>query len=160
MSMKKPTHKKKSASTSAWNSLMIVVLLIVAIGIGTLLITKAKERAMVQESVQSSLEPSVLTLSPKEGCTLSESGDRHVCNIGVRNASSSEMSWVGYIGGISGATLSNDGYGVIAPDQSAFVELSVPVAYCETNPQGIGEVTIIDKERSTNQGIISFHCSN
>lgn len=158
--MKKTVHTKKNPTKRAWNSLLIVVIIIVVIGVAALFIAKSQETSLTQQLAPSSLEPSLLSLSPAEGCELDDAGTTYVCNIGVRNTSGYEMAWVGYVGGISGATLSNNGYGVIPAEQSGFVTISVPVAYCETNPQGIGEITIVDKEHSINQGEISFHCSD
>jgi hypothetical protein len=81
------------------------------------------------------------------------------CNIGIQNTANTPMKWVGYIGNIEGATLSDSGVGVVDSGKSAVVTLTVPVAFCN-NPTASGKVTIVEKSQSSNQGEVTFSCSD
>lgn len=159
--MKKAARKKNSSSSSnAWNILLIVVLIIVGLGIGTLFVVKSKEKARMATTGPSIVEASFLHIGPDKGCTTDEIDlTLYTCNIGIQNTANEPMEWVGYVGNIEGATLSDSGVGVVDAGKSAVVTLTVPIAFCN-DPYATGKVTLIDKSRSSNQGEVTFSCSS
>jgi len=100
-----------------------------------------------------------LTLTPEKGCKSDEASSKYLCDIGIQNTSDETMSWASHVTGLEGASLSSNGGGTISPQQSAVVQLSVPMSFCDSNEK-MGRIVFIDKSKSTNQGEVNFSCGS
>lgn len=154
--------KSKASGDKTTRNLIIVAAVVVLIGVVAFFAEKQK----VSDNQNAILPPGdttgvqVLHLKPDQGCKLDETGGNYECNMLVRNTSDIPLEWFGQIDGLEGAALSNNGEGTVEPNNKAIVTLTVPVAFCDANPDGKGTVAIKDSEKSTDESLASFYCSD
>jgi len=156
--MKKTVHHKKAQSTNGRNVLIAFLILLVLLG--GLFLTKHKKYGESKHMNLGSgiVGTTLLSLTPEKGCKTDEASNKYLCDIGVQNTSDETMSWAAHMTSLEGASLSNNGGGTINPQQSAVVQLSVPISFCNNNGK-MGKVVFIDKSKSTNQGEAVFSCA-
>lgn len=157
--LKKTGKSTKKLSSNNKRNLFIFGALLVCVGIllFALQLQQSAPPPVSSETYESVGSNEATALGPSQGCNLI--GTDYVCDIKINNPKDSPLEWSSLITGIDGASVSNGGFGNVEPNGSTIVQLTVPKAFCDTNPEGEGSIMILEDQKSSNQAETQFACS-
>lgn len=151
--------KSKKVSTVKKHWLFVISILLICSGVG-LYVFATRQTAPPAHSLDLPKEAETVesaAVGPSQGCNLV--GENYFCDIKITNPKSDPLDWSSVITGLDGASITEGGYGTIAPNGSVVVQLSVPQAFCANNPEGQGNVLILEDKKSSNQAVTAFSCA-
>lgn len=156
---KKAKTSRARLSSAAKRNLLVVGILLIAIGLVLFVFDHKKQKAAeyLKMMPQQSVTKETTDIGPSEGCKLLATN--YICDIKITNPTEESLEWSSLITGIDGASISNGGYGTVSSGESTVVQLSVPKEFCDTNPEGAGNILIIEDSKSSNQAETKFNCS-
>lgn len=158
---KKTPVKKTSKKGVAKKTTALVVVAVVLVCAGIMLFALQAKDAVIpsfsKDLPAAEEEKTSTTLGPSQGCKLV--GTNYVCDIKIRNPKSEPLEWSSLINGIDGSSIANGGYGTVPANGEVVVQLHVPKTFCDANPEGEGNVLILEDKKSSNQAETEFVCN-
>lgn len=157
-------NHKKLFSKSSKNLPLFIIIGVSFLVLFSLVMYVQNNNSVLRSNAENGNQSSVFPpLSPDKGCkqvTLDDenSSNGYECDIKIKNISDEDMEWFGIIDGLNGAKLADDAMGTIAPNETGVAKLLVPESVCFDNPGAVGQITIIDSNKSSYQGIATFNC--
>jgi hypothetical protein len=157
--VKKTKTPRAKLSSVAKRNLFVVGVILIVVGLMLFVVDYKKQKTsdylnMMPEQVATQESTAI---GPSEGCKLIATN--YVCDIKVTNPLEKPLEWSSVVTGIDGASLSDGGSGSVGAGESTIVQLTVPKAFCDTNPEGAGNVLILENADSSNQAETKFTCS-